>query len=148
MSEAKGSGFSWFLAGLGIGSLLGVLYAPKAGQATREELVAGALGRTEYIKQRTREVGDQVTDYVERGKGQVHEYVDKGKEYVDEYVARGKDYVEAGREKVTDAVNQGRNLVNEHAVKAQAAFEAGKQAYVETTAVPVAPVSSEEFPSS
>jgi len=132
MSDSNSSGgFSWFLAGLGIGSLLGVLYAPKSGQETREELVQGAIGRKEYIKQRAGEVGGQVSEYVERGKGQVSEYVDKG-----------KDYVDASRDKLTDAVNQGRNLVNEHTVKAQAAYEAGKQAYVETTAVPVAPTTN------
>ena len=131
MSDSNGSGFSWFLAGLGIGSLLGVLYAPKSGQDTREELVAGALGRTEYLKQRSREVGDQVGEFVERGKGQVNEYV-----------AKGRDYVDASKDKITDAVNQGRNLVNEHTQKAQAAIEAGKQAYVETTAAPIAPTSN------
>ncbi len=129
MSESNFSGFSWFLAGLGIGSLLGVLYAPKAGQETRGELVAGALGQTEYLKQRSREVTGQVSEYVERGKDQVNEYVGKGKEYVD-----------ASKEKLADVVNQGRNLINEQAVKTQAAFEAGKQAYVQTTAAPVAPV--------
>jgi gas vesicle protein len=129
MSDSKSSGFSWFLAGLGIGSLLGVLYAPKSGQETREELVAGAIGKTEYLKQRTREVGGQVTEYVERGKDQVNEYVDRGKEYVD-----------VSRDKINDAINQGRNLINEQAVKAQAAIEAGKRAYVQTTAAPVAPV--------
>ena len=111
--------------------MLGVLYAPKAGQETREELLQGAIGRKEYIKQRAGEVGGQVSEYVERGRGQVAEYVDKG-----------KDYVDAGKDKLTDAVNQGRNLVNEHTTKAQAAYEAGKQAYVETTAAPVAPTSN------
>jgi gas vesicle protein len=129
MSDSNSSGFSWFLAGLGIGSLIGVLYAPKSGQETRDELVAGALGKTEYIKQRGREVGDQVSEYVERGKDQVHDYVGKGKEYVD-----------LSRDKINEAVNQGRNLINEQAVKAQAAIEAGKRAYVQTTAAPVAPV--------
>ncbi len=132
MSDSNsGGGFSWFLAGLGIGSLLGVLYAPKSGQETREELVQGAIGRREYIKQRAGEVGGQVSEYVERGKGQVSEYVDKS-----------KDYVDASKGKLTDVVNQGRNLVNEHTTKAQAAYEAGKQAYVETTAAPVAPTSN------
>ena len=36
------SGFGWFLAGLGIGALVGVLYAPKSGKETRDDLVAGA----------------------------------------------------------------------------------------------------------
>ena len=37
------SGLGWFLAGLGIGALVGVLYAPKAGKETREDLKASAL---------------------------------------------------------------------------------------------------------
>ncbi len=37
------SGFGWFLAGLGVGALVGVLYAPKAGKETREDLMASAL---------------------------------------------------------------------------------------------------------
>ena len=123
MSDSNSSGFSWFLAGLGIGSLIGVLYAPKSGVETREELVAGALGKTEYLKQRGREVSGQVGDLVERGKGQVNDYVSRGKEYVD-----------ASRDKINDAVGQAQSLVNEHTAKAQAAYEAGKQAYVETRA--------------
>ncbi len=30
MSDRDGSGFLWFLAGLGIGAAVGILYAPKA----------------------------------------------------------------------------------------------------------------------
>ena len=44
-NESGISGLGWFLAGLGIGALAGVLYAPKAGKETREDLVASALGR-------------------------------------------------------------------------------------------------------
>ena len=141
MADSNGSGFSWFLAGLGIGSLIGVLYAPKSGQETRDELVAGALGKTEYIKQRSREVGDQVGEYVGQAKVQVGEYVGQAKGQVNEYVGKGKEYVDQGKVKVTDAVNQGINLVNEQKVKAAAAIEAGKEAYATTTAAPVAPVS-------
>ena len=36
-------GLGWFLAGLGIGALVGVLYAPKLGRETREELMASAM---------------------------------------------------------------------------------------------------------
>jgi gas vesicle protein len=134
MSDSNSSGFSWFLAGLGIGSLIGVLYAPKAGSETREELVAGALGKTEYLKQRSRDVSDQVGDLVERSKGQVNDYVARGKDQVNDYVARGREYVDASRDKINGAVNQAQGLVNEHTAKAQAAYEAGKQAYVETHA--------------
>ena len=45
MAENEGgtSGLGWFLAGLGVGALIGVLYAPKAGKETREDLMNSAL---------------------------------------------------------------------------------------------------------
>ncbi|RRA49905.1 YtxH domain-containing protein [Acidipila sp. EB88] len=155
-----GSAFSWFLAGLGLGSLIGVLYAPKAGQETREELVANALGSTEYVKQRSRQVSQQAGEYVERGRGQVNQYVERGKGQVNEYVARGKDqatgYVatgkdqlqqavskgkdvlETGRQKINEVYSQGVQSVAEQKEKIAASYEAGKQAYVEKTVPPVA----------
>ena len=112
MSDEKQSGgFSWFLAGLGLGALLGVLYAPKAGRETREELASSAREGTEYLKQRSREAADQVNTYVDRSKAQVGEYVDRGKEYVDR-----------GKAQVNDLVSQGKHFVNEQGDRVQAAF--------------------------
>ena len=132
-----GSAFSWFLAGLGVGSLFGVLYAPKSGQETREELIAGALGSGEYVRQRSRQATYVAGDYVERGKGQVDQYVSRGRGQVDRYVSRGKDAVETGRQKINQAYNQGRYAITEQKEKLNAAYDAGKQAYEETSAPPV-----------
>ena len=143
-SSSGGSGFSWFLAGLGLGSLLGVLYAPRAGQETREELVSTALGSTEYVRQRSRDVQKNAGDYVERGKGQVADYVSRGKEQlnqytetgkgqVNDYVSRGKGVVETGRQKINEVYSQGAHAVTEQKEKLTAAVEAGKQAYTQTT---------------
>jgi gas vesicle protein len=119
MSEEKqSSGFSWFLAGLGIGALIGVLYAPKAGRETREGLMNGAREGTEYIKQRGRDAADQVNDIVDKSKTQVSEYVD-----------RGKEYLERGRAQWDEFVNQGKQFVNEQTGKVSAAVDAGRQAY-------------------
>ena len=119
MSEEKQSGgFSWFLAGLGLGALIGVLYAPKAGRETREELLSGAREGSEYLRQRSREAADQVNDLVERGRGQATEYVD-----------RGKEYMERGRAQWDEFVSQGRQFVNEQTGKVTAAVDAGKKAY-------------------
>ncbi len=129
MSEDRqSSGFSWFLAGLGIGALIGVLYAPKAGRETREDLMSSAREGTEYLRQRSREAADQMGDLVDRGKTQVNQYVDRGREYVD----RGKEYVERGRAQWDEFVNQGRQFVNEQTGKVSAAVEAGRQAYQST----------------
>ena len=146
-----GSAFSWFLAGLGLGSLLGVLYAPRPGEQTREELLAGALGTTERVKQRsleaTRVAGDyvergkgqfsnyksQLGDYVEKGKGQVNQYVATGKDQVTGYVAKGKEAVEVGRQKINEVYSQGVNNVAEQKEKLKASYDAGREAYVKTT---------------
>ncbi len=119
MSEEKSSsGFSWFLAGLGLGALIGVLYAPKAGRETREELMSSAREGSEFLKQRSRDAVDQVGDLVDRSKTQVNEYVD-----------RGKEYVERGRAQWDEFVNQSRQFVTDQGGKVSAAVEAGRQAY-------------------
>lgn len=120
-NEQQSSGFSWFLAGLGIGALIGVLYAPKAGRETREELLSSAREGSEYLKQRGREAADQVNDLVDRSKTQVTEYVD-----------RSKEVVERGRAQWDEFVNQGRQFVNDQTGKVTAAVEAGRQAYQTT----------------
>ena len=42
MSENSGSSFGWFLAGVGLGALVGVLYAPRSGSETRDQIRARA----------------------------------------------------------------------------------------------------------
>jgi gas vesicle protein len=120
----QGSGFSWFVAGLGLGALLGVLYAPKAGREVREDVANSARDGAEYLKQRSRETADQVAVLVEKGKSQVNDYVGQGKEYIDR-----------GRAQVEQAVVQGRGFVQQQADKVAAAVDAGKQAYQTTTVV-------------
>ena len=142
-----GSGFSWFLAGLGLGSLLGVLYAPKPGQETREDLFATAVGSGDYVRERSREVGrtagnyvergrGQVTEYVSRSRGQVNQYVNRGKGQLQEYVVRGKDAVEAGRQKINETYGQSVQTVAGHKEKLAAAYDAGRQAFIETEPAP------------
>ncbi len=144
----NGSGaFSWFLAGLGLGSLLGVLYAPRAGQETREELVSSALGSGEYVRQRSRDVQQQAGQYVERGKSQLNQYVSRageqasqyaeaGKDQVGGVLARGREVVEVGKQKVNEVVGQSTGAVVEQKEKLAAAYEAGRQAYLETSVPP------------
>jgi gas vesicle protein len=122
--EKQGSGFSWFVAGLGLGALLGVLYAPKAGREVREDVAASARDGAEYLRQRSRQTADQVADLVEKGKAQVNDYVDQGREYI-----------QRGRAGVEQAVSQGRGFVHQQAEKVAAAVDAGKQEYQTTTTV-------------
>jgi gas vesicle protein len=116
--ENKSNGLAWFLAGLGVGALVGILYAPKSGRETREELIAGAKEGTEYLRNRTRHAAEQVGDLVEKSKEQVSEYVERGREAVDRGRAQWEEFVERGK-----------NLVSEQSGRVTAAVEAGRQAY-------------------
>lgn len=116
--SSNGQGIAWFLAGLGVGALIGVLYAPKSGRETREDLAQGAREGTEYLRVRGRQAADQV--------GQM---VDKGKEQVGQYVGRGREVVDRGRAQWEDFVERGKNLVNDQTSRVGAAVDAGREAY-------------------
>ncbi|HXA83972.1 MAG: YtxH domain-containing protein [Candidatus Angelobacter sp.] len=69
MSDRDSSNsFLWFLAGLGFGALMGVLYAPRSGRETRDALKNTAQEGGEYLKTRGREAKDTVSQWVDRGK--------------------------------------------------------------------------------
>ena len=153
--DSGSSSFGWFLAGLGIGALVGVLYAPKSGRETRDELVAGALDAREKANQLYTQGVDQATQYVQQGKETATQYVQQGKEvatqyvqqgkevasqYVqqgkesaNQYVDKGKEYYDKGRTNWTEYVDKGKTLVQNQSEAVQAAVDAGKDAYVAKT---------------
>ena len=125
--ENKSNGLAWFLAGLGVGALVGILYAPKSGRETREDLITGAREGTEYLRTRSRQAAEQVGGLVEKGKEQVGEFVEHGREVVDRGRALWEEFVERGK-----------SLVSEQTGRVTAAVDAGRQAY-NTPPVPVEP---------
>jgi gas vesicle protein len=96
--DSKGQGLAWLLAGLGIGALVGILYAPKSGRETREDIAHGARERTEYLRTRTKQAVEQAGTLVDKGREQVGKYVERGGSLVDEQSNRVTAAVEAGRE--------------------------------------------------
>jgi gas vesicle protein len=68
MSDNGSNGFLWFLAGLGIGAAVGVLYAPRSGAETRDALRARAEEGREYVRSRAREAREQAGQWGERGR--------------------------------------------------------------------------------
>ncbi len=125
--DSKSYGLAWFLAGLGVGALVGVLYAPKSGRETREDIAQGAREGTEYLRVKTRQAADEVSALVDKSKTQVGEYVDRSREVVDR-----------GRTQWEEFVQRGKNLVSEQGNRVTAAVDAGRQAYQSASGNPEA----------
>jgi len=93
MSDRDSNSFVWFLAGLGLGALVGVLYAPRSGNETRDVLRARAEEGRDYVRNRAQQARDQASEWADRG----------------------------------------REVLNQQKEQFRAAYEAGRQAYQETT---------------
>jgi len=93
MADRDGSCFLWFLAGLGVGAVVGVLYAPKAGDEMRESIRSKAQESADLARQQARRAREQASDWVDRG----------------------------------------RDVINQQKEQFRNAYEAGRQAYNETT---------------
>jgi gas vesicle protein len=99
MADRDGNGFLWFLAGLGVGAVVGVLYAPKSGDEMRETL-----------RSKAQEGGDRARQQARRAREQAGEWVDRG-----------------------------RDVLHQQKEQFRSAYEAGRQAYHETTAAAAEP---------
>ncbi len=89
----ESSKFSYFAFGLGLGLAIGVLFAPKTGEETRDYLRGKADEGREFLRRRSGELREQASDLVDRGR---------------DVVGRQRDNlsaaVEAGKQAYRDAV--------------------------------------------
>ncbi len=98
MSDHDGNSFVWFLAGLGLGALAGVLYAPRSGDETREVLRAKAEEGRDYVRNRARDAKDQASQWADRGRDVVNQQKDQ---FRAAYEAGRQAYQEATTETVS-----------------------------------------------
>lgn len=88
MADNVGSKVTYFLVGLGIGALVGILFAPKSGDETREFLSKKADEGRDYAQRKAKELRERADDLIERGK---------------EVASRGKDSISAAVEGAREA---------------------------------------------
>lgn len=87
MSENNGaSKLAFLLAGMGIGAILALLFAPKSGKETRDYLVQKAEEGRDYVTVRGRELRKQAEEAVEKAK----DVVAKQKEQLSAALEAGK----------------------------------------------------------
>ena len=87
------NGLSSFLMGLGVGVAIGMLFAPKSGQETRDLIKNKAGEGTDYLKQRSTEFRDTASGWM-----------DKGRDVLRTQKESLSDAMEAGRQAYRDAV--------------------------------------------
>jgi gas vesicle protein len=97
MSENSSSKVSYFLVGLGLGALLGILFAPKSGEETREYLLDQADKGKEYAQRKAREL----------------------RERAEEVVESSREAINRQREGISSAVEAGRKAYEREKAKAQ-----------------------------
>jgi len=66
--ENEGSRFGFFLAGLGIGAVLALLFAPRSGKETRDMIVQKAEEGRDFVITKSEEIRKQAEDAVEKGR--------------------------------------------------------------------------------
>lgn len=88
------NGLSSFLLGLGVGVGIGMLFAPKSGSETREIIKNKAGEGTDYLKQRSADIKQTASDWV-----------DKGRDVLGRQKESLVDAMEAGRQAYRDTVS-------------------------------------------
>ncbi|HXW89258.1 MAG TPA: YtxH domain-containing protein [Terriglobales bacterium] len=68
MADRDGNTLLWFMAGLGLGVIAGVLYAPRSGSETREALRSKAEEGRDFMRERARQAREQAGEWAERGR--------------------------------------------------------------------------------
>jgi gas vesicle protein len=86
---------SSFLLGLGVGIGIGLLFAPQSGQETRQLIKRKTGEGSDFLKQKSVDLKDAASGWVEKGK----DAVSRQKDTISEAV-------EAGRQAYREAVNR------------------------------------------
>src|SRR5437660_11600336 len=87
MGENGGSKVSYLIVGLGIGALVGILFAPKSGEETRDFLAEKADEGGKYAQRKARELKERAEDLIEKSK----EVATRQKESITAAVAGGRE---------------------------------------------------------
>jgi gas vesicle protein len=129
------SGFGYFLLGLGIGVTVGVLWAPRTGEETRQLIADRASEGADYLKERAQEGTEYVRQRAQDGSEFVKQRAHEGGEYVKQRAQEGSDVLKQRAADVQNSASElyekGRDTVNRQKDTLAAAVEAGKQAYRE-----------------
>lgn len=116
MAESSSKGL-WFLLGLSVGALVGVLYAPQSGEETR----------------------DLISRKASEGRDRVQRKAEDWRNSLNDSAGTFRDQAGRFREQAADFAGRGRQAINRQFDQFSAAVEAGKQAYRESAGAEIKP---------
>jgi gas vesicle protein len=93
-------GLASFFLGLGIGVCVGLLFAPKSGEETRDLLMSKADEGREYLKKQTSGIRESAGDLIDKGR----DMVSRQRDNLNDAIEAGK---QAYREKVETPASNG-----------------------------------------
>ena len=82
---------SFFVAGVGIGAAVALLFAPQSGEETRKQIAEKAQDGSDFVVAKSREIRKHAEDLV-----------DSGKDLVSKQKARLADALESGKQTVRE----------------------------------------------
>jgi gas vesicle protein len=85
LEDDSGSGIGWFFVGAALGTVIGLLLAPKSGSETRRYIADRAGAGREAVAGVSRNVADRGKEYYEKGRGlagEASELFERGRKIV------------------------------------------------------------------
>jgi gas vesicle protein len=115
---------TFFLVGAGIGAVLALLFAPKSGEELRNDIADATRKGIDRSREAAQQLGAKATEVYDAARTTAGEYYEETRE-------RASELYDTATAKAGEAAAAARNAATRQAGSVQAAFEAGKKAYVE-----------------
>lgn len=81
---SKGKVVLGAMAGLAVGAILGILFAPEKGSVTRKKIKDTGNDYADQLKSKYKEFGDSISETFQNAKGDFEELAEKGKSKYEE----------------------------------------------------------------
>lgn len=138
----KSGNLGAFLWGAVAGAVVALLFAPKSGEETQEELKEGARRLKDDAEERITELRRELEEGYERARTDLSQRLEEAREEVRERRLQAEEALKAGR----DAARRARGDLERRVAESKAAYRAGNEQRAAAEAAPPTGESEPETP--